>query len=59
MTKTFMQEERDKYFWDKVREYKKEGYSYREAKGLADQDPSEAMASDEIWMHQFEKEAWE
>ena len=44
MTKTFIQVERDKYFWNKVREYKKEGYSFREAKDLASQDANEAMA---------------
>ena len=59
MTKTFIQVERDKYFWNKVREYKKEGYSFKEAKDLASQDANEAMAPDEILMDHLEREAWE
>jgi len=59
MVKTFIQKERDQIFHEITIQYRREGYSRREARRFAKLDTDDIMADKETFVDNFIRDTWE
>ena len=53
LDKEFMQTERDQLFWKVLREYQEEGYSFHEAKYMAQRVTDDVMSDKETFVDNY------
>ena len=56
--KEFMQTERDHLFWKVLREYQEEGYSFHEAKYMAQRITDDVMSDKENFVNNLIRDTW-